>query len=177
MKPIGPLMREHRLIERMVAVLDKELKRINDRNKANVELLTVAVDFFRTYADRTHHGKEEDILFRELAKKPLSPGHKRIMDELVAEHVHARKTVSALVDAKNSYSQGNPESLKDTVSYVKELVSFYPAHIVKEDQHFFYPILDYFSKQEQDDMLAEFWEFDRMLIHEKYQKIVEELDR
>jgi hemerythrin-like domain-containing protein len=176
MKPIGPLMREHRLIERMVAALDKELKRINEKNEANIELLTVAVDFFRTYADRTHHGKEEDILFRELAKKPLSPEHKRIMDELVAEHVHARKTVSTLVDAKNNYEEGNRESLKDIVTYVKELVSFYPVHIEKEDKHFFYPILEYLSKKEQDDMLAEFWEFDRMLIHEKYQKIVEELE-
>jgi len=27
------------------------------------------VDFFRTYADSTHHGKEEDILYRDLIKK------------------------------------------------------------------------------------------------------------
>lgn len=175
MKPIGPLMWEHRLIERMVALLDRELKLMKDRNAADVELLTVAVDFFRTYADRTHHGKEEDILFRELADKPLSENHERIMKELVQEHVYARKTVSALVDAKNRYSNSDSASLKDIVAYVTELVTFYPAHIVKEDKHFFYPILDYFSKREQEDMLAEFWEFDRKLIHEKYQKIVGEL--
>ena len=176
MKPIGPLMREHRLIERMVAALTKELKQMNEKNKVNVELLTVAVDFFRTYADRTHHGKEEDILFRELAKKRLSKEHERIMNELVAEHVLARKTVSALVNAKNNYNEGNPESLKDIVTYVRELVGFYPAHIEKEDKHFFYPVLEYLSKKEQDDMLEEFWEFDRMLIHEKYQNIVEGLE-
>ena len=28
MKPLGPLMREHRLIERMVALLDEELKQM-----------------------------------------------------------------------------------------------------------------------------------------------------
>jgi len=177
MKPIGPLMREHRLIERMLAALDEELKRINERDEANIELLTVAVDFFRIYADRTHHGKEEDILFRDLAKKKLAPEHNKIMNELVAEHVYARGAVSALVDAKNNYKEGNRESLKDIVKYVKELVGFYPVHIEKEDEHFFYPILEYLSKKEQDDMLVEFWEFDRMLIHEKYQKIVEELER
>jgi hemerythrin-like domain-containing protein len=176
MKPIGPLMKEHRLIERMVASLNKELKQMNGKNKANVELLTVAVDLFRTYADRTHHGKEEDILFGELAKKPLSKEQKRIMNELAAEHVFARKTVSALVNAKNNYSDGNPESLKDIITHVRELVGFYPAHIEKEDKHFFYPVLEYLSKKEQDDMLEEFWEFDRMLIHEKYQNIVEGLE-
>ena len=176
MKPIGPLMWEHRLIERMVATLDRELKLMQDRNEANIQLLTIAVDFFRTYADRTHHGKEEDIFFRELANKPLSEEHERIMKELVQEHIYARKMVSALVEAKNRYSNSDLTSLKDIVAYVTELVSFYPAHIEKEDKHFFYPILDYFSKQEQEDMLAEFWEFDKKLIHEKYQKIVGELE-
>ena len=145
MKPIGPLMREHRLIERMIPLLDKELTQTNEEDEANVELLTVAVDFFKTYADRTHHGKEEDILFRELAKKRLSKEHHRVMNELVAEHVLARKTVSALVNAKNDYNGGNAESLKDIITYVKELVNFYPAHIEKEDKYFFYPALEYFA--------------------------------
>jgi hemerythrin-like domain-containing protein len=176
MKPIGPLMREHRLIERIVPVLNAELKRINEGAEANVELLTIAVDFFRTYADRTHHGKEEDILFRELVKKSLSKEHKATMDELIQEHIYARKTVSALVAARDAYSAGDKGAVKDIVGYVTELVRFYPAHIEKEDKRFFYPILDYFSRQEQDDMLAEFWEFDRKLIHEKYQKVIEGLE-
>jgi len=169
-------MWEHRLIERIVPILDKELKRIDTSRKADVDLLTAAVDFFRTYADRTHHGKEEDILFSDLEKKPLSAEHARIMNELTDEHVHARRTVGALVDAKNKYTGGDEASLRDIVTQLKELIGFYPAHIEKEDKHFFFPILDYFSKQEQDAMLREFWEFDRRLIHEKYQKVVEELE-
>jgi hemerythrin-like domain-containing protein len=35
------------------------------------------------YADRTHHGKEEDILFRDLEKKSLPPNHTKIINELV----------------------------------------------------------------------------------------------
>jgi hemerythrin-like domain-containing protein len=169
-------MREHRLIERMVALLNAGLRQMNEQNKANVELLTVAVDFFRTYADRTHHGKEEDILFRELAKKQLSQEHKRIMNELVQEHILGRKMVSNLVSAKKTYANGSTESIKDIITCVTELVSFYPAHIEKEDKHFFYPALEYLSKEEQDNMLEEFWDFDRKLIHEKYQGIVEELE-
>jgi len=176
MKPIGPLMREHRLIERMFNLLNAELRQMSEKNKANVELLTVAADFFRTYADKTHHGKEEDILFRELAKKQLSQEHESIMNELVEEHVFGRKMVSTLVNAKTTYTEGNPASLKDIITCVRELVNFYPAHIQKEDKHFFYPALEYFNKEEQDDMLEEFWEFDRKLIHERYQGIVKELE-
>jgi len=67
MKPIGPLMREHRLIERMIALMGREIEQINASGKVNTGFLMVAVDFIRTYADRTHHGKEEDILFRSIA--------------------------------------------------------------------------------------------------------------
>ncbi len=177
MKPIGPLMREHRLIERMVGLLNSEMERIEQTGKTEPDFITAAVDFFRTYADKTHHGKEEDILFRDLAKKQLTQELKTIMDELVAEHIYGRKTVGALLTAKESYAKGNNKSLEDIVVYMKELVEFYPAHIEKEDKHFFYPCQEYFSQPEQDAMLQEFWEFDRKLIHEKYLQVVKEMEK
>jgi hemerythrin-like domain-containing protein len=172
MKPIGLLMREHRLIERIVALLNKELKQLTERNEADIEFLMVAIDFIRTYTDRTLHGKEKDILFRELAKKRLSPEHKKTMNELIEEHVSARRMTTNLANAIESYVKGDAGSQKDIVTSVRELVDFYPRHIEKEDKHFFYQCLGYLSKQEQDDMLQEFWEFDRKLIHEKYENVV-----
>lgn len=177
MKPIGPLMREHRLIERMVDLAKMETVRIKDPGAtADLNFIYSAVDFFRTYADRTHHGKEEDILFKALGKKRLAAEHKKIMDELVAEHVVARKTVGELVNAAAGLQQGNPGSVASIKDCLNRLVTLYPAHIEKEDKHFFYPVMEYFSKQEQDAMLDEFWEFDRSMIHEKYRKTVETLE-
>lgn len=176
MMPIGPLMIEHRLIERMVKVIRAELQKISEKNEVHVSFIDTAVDFFRTYADRCHHGKEEDILFRDLAKKSLSHEHKKTMQELIEEHVYARKTVSRLVDAKEKYAQHDNNTLEDIVGIISELVEFYPKHIEKEDKHFFIPVMNYFSKQEKDDMLQEFWEFDKKLIHEKYKAVVEKLE-
>ncbi len=171
MNPIGPMMWEHRLIEKMLRLFDGEIRRINDLNRVDTVFIDTAVDFIRTYADRTHHGKEEDILFRDLAKKNLSPELARIMDELIEEHKYARKTVGKLADAKKKYIRG--EDMSHTlVEYLKELARFYPTHIEKEDKHFFYPCMDYFTKKERNKMLEEFWEFDRKMIHEKYTKVV-----
>jgi len=177
MKPIGPLMREHRLIERMLALLKEELPRIEERKQVDPSLIDAAVDFFRTYADRTHHGKEEDILFRDLAPKGLSQEHKRIMDELTEEHIRAREIVGSIAKAKEKYMRGESDALHEIKASLNDLVKLYPGHIEKEDQHFFYPILEYFSKKEQDDMLEEFWEFDRNMIHEKYKLTVEQLGK
>ncbi len=176
MKPIGPLMREHRLIERMVKIMADELAAMEKSGRADTRFIAAAVDFVRTYADRTHHGKEEDILFRDLAGKPLSAGHRDIMRQLVEEHALARKLTGNIADARVRYDGGDTAALADIVENLRQLVAFYPQHIEKEDKHFFFPCLEYFTAAEQDAMLAEFWEFDRKLIHEKYEKLVTDIE-
>jgi hemerythrin-like domain-containing protein len=176
MMPIGPLMKEHRLIERLVALLEKELGRLKEGEELDGDFIDVAVDFIKTYADRCHHGKEEEILFRELAKKPLSEEHSRTMRELLQEHAYGRKTTQTLAAAKERHVQGDRQALEAVVGALQDLVELYPAHIEKEDKRFFVPCMEYFSRQEQDEMLDEFWEFDRQLIHEKYAAIVGRLE-
>jgi hemerythrin-like domain-containing protein len=175
MKPIGPMMWEHRLIEKMLRLFGDEIRKINESNKVDTVFIDAAVDFIRTYADRTHHGKEEDILFRDLAKKDLSAEHARIMNELIDEHKYSRETVRKLVEAKERYLKGE-NTAQEVIAYLRELAQFYPLHIQKEDKHFFYPCMEYFTKEEQDQMLAEFYEFDRNMIHEKYRKVVDQIE-
>ncbi|MFX0030028.1 MAG: hemerythrin domain-containing protein [Candidatus Hermodarchaeota archaeon] len=168
-------MKEHRLIEKMILLMEIEIEKMKKILKANPLFIDIAVDFIRMYADRTHHGKEEDILFRDLEKKDLSPNHRRIMEELVKEHIWARNTVGELVDAKNQYQKGDAKVLNEIIETLAELTEFYPKHIEKEDKHFFIPVMKYFTKQEQDKMLQEFWDFDKTLIHEKYEKVIENI--
>lgn len=177
MMPVGPLMVEHRLIERMIALVGEESDRIRREREADPIFIDTAVDFIRTYADRTHHGKEEDILFRDLAKKDLSQDDQELMDELVHEHVVARETVVELVEAKERYVAGDEDVLDTVLEKLDALVEMYPEHIRKEDEDFFLPSMDYFSEEEQDAMLEEMWEFDRGMIHETYESEVERLEK
>lgn len=176
MMPIGPLMIEHRLIERMIEVMKRQLQRWERGGKVDPSFIETAVDFIRTYADRCHHGKEEDILFRDLSEKSISSDHKRIMEELVADHRWGRKTTGRLTEANEAYRNGDAEGASTILDCVKALVEFYPKHIEKEDRHFFIPIMDYFSKEEKDAMLNEEYEFDRVLIHEKYRDSVRQAE-
>ena len=56
MKPRGPLMKEHRLIEKMLALANQRVATMSAESYDPVFIDTV-VDFIKTYADRTHHGK------------------------------------------------------------------------------------------------------------------------
>jgi len=89
----------------------------------------------------------------------------------------ARKTTASLVGANEAYSAGNIGSIKDIIECLGVLVALYPAHIEKEEKHFFYPAIEYLSQTEQADMLQRFWEFDRQMIHEKYVKTVTEAEK
>jgi len=171
MQARGPLMIEHRLIESMIAVIQRKLERAAQTQSIDPCFVDAAVDFIRVYADRTHHGKEEDILFRELRKKSMSADHQRIMDELIEEHVFGRQTTKALVEANTRYRKGDASALAEVTAGLRTLVGFYPKHIKKEDVMFFPAALAYFTENEDQAMLAEFWELDRKMIHEKYRAV------
>jgi hemerythrin-like domain-containing protein len=161
-------MWEHRLIETMVGLLRGEIDRIAVSRSVNAMLIDQAVGFFHTYADRMHHGKEEEILFRDLKRKALSPGLRKIMGDLESEHVQGRGLVSQLVEARELHAEGDTGALALIAARIEKLAAFCPAHIEKEDKLFFFPCLEYFSVSEQQRMLDEFCEFDRGMIHEEY---------
>lgn len=175
MQARGPLMIEHRLIERMIWLIKDALAEIGSQKRVDPLFVDTAVDFIRMYADRTHHGKEEDILFRDLSKRPLVAEDRRLMQELIDEHVFGRQTTKALVEANARYRNGDESALGHIVGSLQTLIDFYPKHIEKEDKVFFPAARAYFTEEEDQAMLAEFWEFDRKMIHEKYGAVVEKL--
>jgi hemerythrin-like domain-containing protein len=177
MQARGPLMVEHRLIERMISIIKNAIAQIESNQKIDPVFVDTVVDFVRMYADRTHHGKEEDILFRDLSNRPLSAEDQRVMKELIEEHVFGRQTTKELVEANTRYRNGDESALADIIRTLETLIEFYPKHIEKEDKIFFPAARAYFTDEEEQAMLAEFWEFDRKMIHEKYMSVVERLEK
>ncbi len=175
MMPIAPLMIEHRLIERMAAVVEMQAESMQAGQELDPRFIPEVVDFMRTYADRTHHGKEEDILFRVLKGKELSGEHRRVLEKLVSDHVKAREMVAKLSALGDEYVRGSPSAAYTASMLMKDLVAFYHAHIELEDQGFFVPVMEYLSADERQAMLEEFRDFDSRMVHERYAKAVERL--
>ncbi len=165
MLPIGPLMIEHRLIIKVIGVMER-LAQSAARDPGQV---SAVVDFMRTYGDRTHHGKEEDILFKALLEKDLSPDDRASMDDLGQEHAIARGLVRELEAAERPVQKarrcppGWPTFWRGWRGY--------PEHIRKEDKVFFPACVHYFSPEEDQAMLASMASFDQHMIHEKYKAV------
>ena len=170
------LMIEHRLIERMLSVIRDFQAEIELEHKVGPDFVDKVVDFIEVYADRNHHGKEEEILFRDLKKKPLSVELRQVMNELIEEHELGRQTAKALSAANTRYRNGDETALATVAEKLQTLTEFYPKHIEREDKMFFPASRAYFTDKEDQAMLEEFREFDRKMIHEKYRSLVEKLE-
>jgi rubredoxin/hemerythrin-like domain-containing protein len=175
MLPIAPLMIEHRLIESMAAVMKEQAEGLHAGQELDPRFIPEVVDFMRTYADRTHHGKEEDILFKVLKGKKLSGEHRRVLEKLENDHLRAREMVGKLSALGEEYLNGSPSAAYQASILMKDLVAFYQAHIELEDQGFFVPVMEYLSTEERQVMLEEFKDFDSRMVHERYGKTVQRL--
>jgi len=166
-------MIEHRLIEKMVARIVQEGKRIEGGGHVDHDFLLDAVDFMRNYADRCHHGKEEDILFLDLRKKHMSMELEASLDQLIKDHIRARDLVRSIEEGSSKMVLGDASAKEQIVNAIAEMGALYPRHIEEEDKRFFIRAMELFSREEKDAMIAEFHEFDRMLIHERYRRVYE----
>jgi hemerythrin-like domain-containing protein len=181
MQPIAPLMIEHREIERLIALMQKEGDRIKEDKLTDIDFIDDCIDFIKTYADRCHHGKEDGILFKELENKKLNNEHLKILKQLKKDHNIIRGITSKLIDARDKYSNSEDDASKQIFafeihSYLEEFIDFYPTHIIKEEKEFFLPCVDYFTDNEKKEILDKFWELDRKLIHEKYREMLEKYE-
>ncbi len=113
MKPRGQLMIEHRLIEKCLASAAESTKDMKE-GRYDPDLIDTIVDFIKTYADRTHHGKEEDILFRTLSQRQISGDDLVVMNELIDEHKRARQKVGRIVESNRQFTESTRAKTANT---------------------------------------------------------------
>lgn len=169
-------MKEHRIIERMLTLLGKEKDIMNASGTIHIDFLTAAVDFLMVYSDKVHHGKEEDILFHRLSAKPLSIKHRQTISQLMNDHMTARLYIRTLDGARERYLHNSPGAVLEIIGTIERIQLLYTAHIETEDKHFFYSAMDYFSDEEQAQMIQDFFEYERTVNKEKYESMVKQYE-
>lgn len=175
---IQQLMDEHREIEQVLGALET----FSDRLEAGETLDRAAVakfaDFFKNFADRCHHGKEEDRLFATMEQNgfPKEYGPLAVMYE---EHVEGRACVKALVETGEGQGALNAAERETVLSAAGAYISLLRGHILKED-NILYPMALQAIRNEEMDRLGEAFEaFERSVMeegaHARYHALAEEL--
>jgi hemerythrin-like domain-containing protein len=130
--PTEMLEVEHRVIAKIVASAPILADRLDAGQPVDVETLRQVVEFMRIYADKCHHGKEEQLLFPLLVKRGV-PSRGCPIEPLTREHVMGRAFVTGLAEASLTYQQGDLAAKDALVKNLRGIADLYPNHIWKED--------------------------------------------
>jgi len=169
------LAREHRLIERVLDALGRisdEARRTRQLNGPAAEL---AIRFLREFADRTHHLKEERILFPALTAQGHFPGC-----GLIGEHAEGRERVSRMADAVQRAMNGDEDAIRLFVRTARSFISFLRDHIAKEDECLADVVRATFSRDGHGRLLEQFDEMERREVgegaFERFAEMAQELE-
>ncbi len=132
-KSIEKLMSEHRLIEQVLGSLATFLEKLGANPDLPREHLAQFAGFFRNFADRCHHGKEEDRLFAKMNVFGF-PREFGPISVMLLEHSAGRCQVRALAEIGASQGPLTAWEITQAREHGDEFITLLLGHIQKEDQ-------------------------------------------
>ena len=164
--PVKKLVEEHKLIKRCLALIPRLIENLELDSEPDRELIQNTVDFIRNYADRFHHAKEEDILFKYLDE------NLDILKVMYEDHETGRAHVRAVLAGVEQRDAG---AVREHLSAYRELLT---QHIKKEDE-ILYPWMDRaFSTSQVGELYSRFGEVDQQFgeAPRKYGEFIQNLE-
>ena len=134
------LVDEHRLILRMIALLEKNAPRTAAGAYRNWQFYLDGIDFIRQYADRFHHAKEEDVLFKALVDNGM-PKDNSPVGAMLMEHDQGRAFVRAMEEAVLEAQAGSTDCYQAIADNAIGYAELLRDHISKEDD-ILYPLAE-----------------------------------
>ena len=175
-KATALLSDEHRVIERVLAALEKMTAK---PALASLDSWQKALDFIRHFADQCHHIKEEKVLFPALEEHGI-PSDGGPVGMMLMEHEEGRSYVRAMAAAMVLLETGNEAATASLFSSARAYVRLLREHIQKEDEILFRMADEVIPADEQKKLLAAFAQHEAEEmgagVHEKYLTIARDLE-
>ena len=149
------LRHEHDAIVRMLDVSAVVADRLLGGRRVEPEILTQLLEFFRLFADRCHHEKEEELLFPLLERKGLLRAGGPI-GVMLDEHTQGRAQMERMTAAAAAYRNGDPDAGRRWAEAMRRYSTLLRQHIDKENQILFVLADRLMSAGEQAEMVAGF---------------------
>jgi len=165
--PMKQLVDEHVLIKRWVALIPAVVDHLDLESGEGRQLIRDGIDMIRSYADRYHHAKEEDILFKYFDEKS------EILQVMYEDHTTGRGHVKAMLEALDRKDKA---TLGEHLLAYRDLLT---EHIKKEDE-ILYPWMDRnLSTTQVGELFTKFSAVDEKMgfSPDKYIKFIEKLEK
>jgi hemerythrin-like domain-containing protein len=179
MKATEILVREHDLILRGVAVLERMARRANAGQTVPADDARSIIEFIRKFADGCHHAKEEGVLFpaMEAAGIPAQGGPIGVM---LAEHDQGRAAVKAMDQAVPGLGS-DPAAPGAFASAALAYTTLLTNHISKENNVLFRMADQLIPPSQDAAMLAAYDEHEAKVTgpgeHERFHAMIAALEQ
>lgn len=165
------LVNEHEGVLFGLNILEKMADMVREAKKVKSSDIGEMVNFFRLFADKCHHGKEEGLMFPAMEKAGI-PNEGGPIGQMLLEHNEGRKYIA---DMGTSIDDG---ALKEDkfIQAAQSYISLMRAHINKENTVLF-PMGDKkIPIDEQKQLLDQFEEHEEKVMgkgtHEKLHELL-----
>ncbi|MHB1458092.1 MAG: hemerythrin domain-containing protein [Armatimonadota bacterium] len=130
------LRNEHEGIKIAIAVLDRLAFEIKSGKMEVVDDAEELIDFLKTFADRCHHGKEEDLLFPAMEKAGF-PREGGPIGVMLAEHTRGREFIRRMSESIPAVRRGDVDAILEFVDAAHGYAALLSSHIDKENNVLF----------------------------------------
>jgi hemerythrin-like domain-containing protein len=178
MKATEQLIQEHQSIMLMLNIMSNVSDKIDKAQELNINHLEKILDFLKGFADKCHHGKEEDILFPMLESKGI-PRENGPIGVMLHEHTVGRGFIKDISEAIARYKNGDTEWLPKIANGMRSYINLLTGHIHKENNVLF-PMGDrVLSERLQSDLFLQFEKMETEKIgigkQEEYHELLKEM--
>lgn len=139
------------------------------------------VDFIKNYADKHHHGKEEDMLFADMSNELGEAIKVGPVQGMLIEHDMGRRFVKLLEEAIKRYQAGDKGAKVDIIANAIGYAHLLNDHIDKENNVLYQFALRQLKDETKEKLDREFNEYESLDEHqerrEKYIHMVKELQK
>lgn len=178
MTPVQTLAHEHNLIILALEGVERQVAALRRGEAPEAAVLEQALDLFREFADRCHHGKEERQLFPALVPH-ADPEGLAFLELLREEHVQGRALVATAGRALADLAENQANATRTLITSLADYVALLRSHIDKENRRLF-PMTERLLSAAEQSALEE--AFDRVEreemgagVHERYHQLAHEL--
>jgi hemerythrin-like domain-containing protein len=175
---IDVLMHEHRMIERVLEALHVCARRAGQGGPVDRTSVREFAEFFRNFADKCHHGKEEDQLFASMVRHGF-PQERGPIAVMLAEHTAGREHVGALARIGDGNGPLTEEERRTLSEHAEAYYGMLRAHIQKEDNVLYPLAVQSLPQEEMDRLEREFEAFEKQVMgegaHERYHEMAHKL--
>jgi hemerythrin-like domain-containing protein len=177
-KAIDVLMHEHRIIEKVLDALKACGHSARQGQSVDRTAVGEFAEFFINFADKCHHGKEEDRLFTVMVEHGF-PREEGPIAVMLAEHAMGREHVAVLAQIGRGSGPLNDDERRQLGDHADAYHALLRSHIMKED-NVLYPMASRMLPETVMDRMAEDFEtFERETMgegtHERYHEMAHRL--